>query len=133
MKLKVSTTAAQLENSAQLAQQNGLESFECRIRNNLDLSLMTRPNGAKNGRDNSTINRNHRRRFATNLTTYERQLIEEVQHALAATCEDESKLTYAGEVSCVNAAINLPAFYIKRVVRFCSKIAPFKALAGPIR
>ncbi len=69
-----------------------------------------------------------RQKLALCMTTHEQQVVTELQAALAASFEDETKLELVGSVTEVKTAFNLTSLYARRIIKFCKSMPPFKIL-----
>ena len=78
----------------------------------------------------SLINMKRQRRFASNLTILERELIAELQTSIDECFEEEHKLIVIGEIDDFVQAINFPVLYVRRIVKFCKKISAFRQLTS---
>ncbi|KAH9401623.1 hypothetical protein TYRP_017021 [Tyrophagus putrescentiae] len=62
------------------------------------------------------------------LSSHEQQVVTELQTALSASFEDETKLELVGNVTEVKTAFNLTSLYARRIIKFCKSMPPFKIL-----
>lgn len=68
-----------------------------------------------------------KRKVASNLSYYERQMIGQIQNAMSLF-EEEKTLPVRCVVTKINDSINWPVFYAKRIIKFCKRIPPFNDL-----
>ncbi len=99
---------------------------------NFDMSLqkILEPNDSdKNTNATSKSNgKRKRQKLALCLTEHEQQVVTELQTALSASFEDETKLELVGSVTEVKTAFNLTSLYARRIIKFCKSMPPFKIL-----
>lgn len=70
-----------------------------------------------------------RKKYASHLNSHERNLIAELQGAISHF-EDETSLEIVGETTNLYDILNLPAVYIRRIIKFCKNIPAFRQLSS---
>ena len=101
---------------------------------NFDMSLqkILEPNDSDKDTNAASKSNGERRRkrqkLALCLTAHEQQVVTELQTALSASFEDETKLELVGNVTEVKTAFNLTSLYARRIIKFCKSMPPFKIL-----